>query len=85
MHYWQRWYSSRLFKNKCYQSFQKLSDVSGVRKIQGMIDNNARFMPHLSAKTESLRAVLSKNVEFQLKDHHEEVLKEITDIKYSLL
>ena len=60
-------------------------DVSGVRRILGMINHVARFVSHLSMKIERLRALLSKNVEFQLKDHHEEVLKEITDIKYSLL
>ena len=61
-----------------------LCDVLGVRRtLDMMINHVAMFVSHISTKTEPLRSLLSKNVEFQWNDRRKEVLKEIKDVLYS--
>ena len=45
-------------------------DVSALKRFLGMVTYLAKFMPHLSEKTEPLRRLEDKNVEFQWLDQH---------------
>lgn len=66
-------------KISAIKNLKSPSDISGVRRILGMVNHVARFIPHLSSITEPLRALLNKNVEFQWCSPQEKALENIKE------
>jgi len=50
------------------------TDLSGVRRILGMLNQLAKFVPHLAGKTEPLHQLLKKNNLFQWTAKHQTTL-----------
>ena len=55
----------------------KPTDVSGVRRLLGMVNYVARFIPNLADVTEPLRILLKKEVQWHWHTKQEESFEEI--------
>ncbi|XP_037504914.1 uncharacterized protein K02A2.6-like [Rhipicephalus sanguineus] len=67
-------------KAEAVKAMEAPTDVAGVRRLLGMVNNLARFLPHISDVTAPIRALLNKSASWVWQHEQEAAFKKVKEL-----